>query len=176
MGMFDWIGKSDDAEDKNILAQTESGGSTSGVRVETSESARVVREAKQKKDKGDDSGKRTFSLADDNAAIIAAEQSKVLDALLDPKVWRGAVAAPGDAMVVLTGKQYWELSDDERDTLAKTGAATARCFAVTNPKWLALTLFSFSVISIYGSRCMKSVLEKKETEKAAALQAPKPPQ
>jgi hypothetical protein len=68
-------------------------------------------------------------------------------------------------MVAVTGKKHWELSDDERDTLAKTGAATARCFAVTDPKWLALSLFSFSVISIYGGRLLKDFKDRVEEKK-----------
>jgi hypothetical protein len=167
-GMFDWLtGKTTDVETpENILAETESSVAPSLMRVETSESAKVIREAKQKKREKDDSEKRTFTLAGSDTALLA-EQAKVLDALLDPKVWRGAVAAPGDMMVAVTGKKHWELSDDERDTLAKTGAATARCFAFTDPKWLALSLFSFSILSIYGGRMVKDLKDNADAKRGA---------
>lgn len=175
-GFFDFL-KGGSAE--NVVAENhteiESNIAPSGFNVEASESAKVISEVKQRKREKDDTGKRAFTFEESTAAQIASEQAKILDAILDPKVWRGAVAAPGDAMVVITGKEYWELSEDERDTLAKTGAATARCFAVVDPKWLALTLFGFSVLSIYGSRTLKSLTEMRTEKKMAAVRAQNAP-
>jgi len=72
-GMFDWLtGKTADVETpENILAETESSVAPSLMRVETSESAKVIREAKQKKREKDDSEKRTFTLAGSDAALLA---------------------------------------------------------------------------------------------------------
>jgi hypothetical protein len=168
MGMFDWLAGAENAQtDKEDTSNAPAG----GLRVETSESAKVIAETKRASNKQPESGSRTFTLESGDTAQAIAEQAKILDAILDPKVWRGAVAAPGDMMVAVTGKAHWELSQDERDTLAKTGAATARCFAMTDPKWLALTLFSFSVLTIYGGRVMKDLNDKRDALKNKPLQA-----
>lgn len=152
--LFDWF-KGDEKTSPDI--SPDSGVSpTSGLRVETTESAKVISETSRGRSKKPDTGKRTFSLEEpDTASDAAKAQIETLEAILDPKVWRGVVAAPGDMMVAIGRGEHWELSDEERDTLAKTGAATARCFAITDPKWLALTLFSFSILSIYGGRLVK---------------------
>jgi hypothetical protein len=162
--MFEWLKGKENAE---IDSADSSTGPTSNLRLETSESAKVIQEVSKRKRTKDDSGGGAFTFAEKPSATTTAaiEAAKILDAILDPKVWRGAVAAPGDMMVAVTGKKHWELSDDERDTLAKTGAATARCFAVTDPKWLALSLFSFSVISIYGGRLLKDFKDRVEEKK-----------
>lgn len=166
--MFEWLVKDKSVSDAENGTEIESNIPPIGLRMETTESAKVISAASSKRREQSDSGKGVDPVATANAASIV-EQAKILDALLDPKVWRGAVAAPGDMMVAVTGKKHWELSDDERDTLAKTGAATARCFAVTDPKWLALSLFAFSVISIYGGRMMKDMKDKADEKKNASL-------
>jgi len=169
MNFGEWFSGKKDAPTDDNASQVESNISPAGLRVADSESAKVINEIKQKKRIKDESGTRTFTVEESNAATIAIEQAKILDAILDPKVWRGAVAAPGDMMVAVTGKKHWELSDDERDTLAKTGAATARCFAVTDPKWLALSLFGFSVLSIYGGRLMKDLRDNQLARQSATM-------
>lgn len=165
--MFEFLGKREKPDTAATVEANpspgESGDASFGLRVENSESAKTLRAAKSKGGAKPESGSGTPLLEDRNATTLA-EQAKVLEALLDPKVWKGAVAAPGDAMHALTGKEYWELSDEEKDTLAKTGAATARSFMVTDPKWLALSLFAFSVLSIYGSRMMKDLQERKQAK------------
>lgn len=171
MGLFDWMNNAGES-DAEISTEAQSNLAPTGLRVEDSESAKVIADAKSKGGRKTKSDGGTFKLekgdADPNADAIANAQ-KILDAILDPKVWKGAVAAPGDMMVAVTGKEHWELSEDERETLAKTGAATARAFALTDPKWLALSLFSFSVLSIYGGRMMKDIKDKRDAKKNAPI-------
>lgn len=162
--MFDFL-KGLGKTNGETIAETPSDVSPSGLRLETTESAKTVSEVSERKRKSAKSKSTTFSFEEGNNAAAAAQQQQILDAILDPKVWRGAVAAPGDMMVMVTGRKHWELSDDERDTLAKTGAATARAFAVIDPRWLALTLFSFSVLSIYGGRIVKDLAERAAQKK-----------
>lgn len=172
MGIFSFLSSQDDKQSDlagdDIESAPVSGYSSSTLRVENSESAATIRKAKQARPKKDDAAGGTFSLENRDAEAFA-QQAKILENLLDPKVWRGAVAAPGDAMVAVTGRMHWKLYDDETDTLAKTGAATARCFMVTDPKWLALSLFGFSLLSIYGSRFMKDVKDRNDALKNAPL-------
>lgn len=169
MGMFDWL-IGDENTTQNLSPVT-GNLETSGLRVETSESAKTIAEVKSRPKRKTESGGTTFTLEKgDAAANLAAEDAaKILDAILDPKIWRGVVAAPGDMMVAVTGREHWELSEDERDTLAKTGAATARAFAVTDPKWLALSLFAFSILSIYGGRITKDLKDKRDAKKNVSL-------
>jgi len=165
-GFFDFLKGGNDAQSSENGAEVESNVAPSGLRVENTESAETIRTVSERKRAKDKSGKSAFSFEEGNSETLANEQqAKILDAILDPKVWRGAVAAPGDMMVAITGKAHWELNDNERDTLAKTGAATARAFAVVDPKWLALSLFSFSIISIYGGRMVKDLQDRAEARK-----------
>jgi hypothetical protein len=153
-------------DNEENAAEVESNGATSGLRVEATQSAETVRTVSERKRAKDKSGKSTFSFEAGNSDAVAIEQqAKILDAILDPKVWRGAVAAPGDMMAAITAKEHWVLSEDERDTLAKTGVATARAFAVTDPKWLALSLFSFSIITIYGGRMVKDAQDRAQARR-----------
>jgi hypothetical protein len=158
--MFDFLKDFGGEKDQEVSTADAGGNPPAGMRVENSESAKTLREAKGKGSQKPESGGGTSSAQSGNDLALA-QQIKALDDLLDPKVWRAAMSAPGDAMVVMTGKKYWEITADESDTLAKTGAATARCFMLTDPKWLALSLFSFSILSIYGSRAMKEIMERK---------------
>ena len=166
-GLFDsWFKPADENAQANG-SEIESNVAPTGLRLETSESAKIIADAASGRKQKPKSAGGTFTLESGNAGKdqSAENAAKILDAILDPKVWRGAVAAPGDMMYVVTSKEHWLLSEDERDTLAKTGAATARAFAVTDPKWLALSLFAFSVLSIYGGRIMKDISDKKAEKK-----------
>lgn len=177
--MFEFFEKlrAPSSQDESVVLAGESIPSPTGVRVENSESAKAVSEAAKRGSGQAESGNRTFSFESGNPAkdakpVTGAPDPAMLQALndiLDPKVWKGAMGAPGDAMHAITGKAYWELSSEEKETLAKTGAAAARCLMITDPKWLALSLFAGSVLAIYGPRALKDLQERK-----AALQNPAP--
>lgn len=169
MGLFSFLEKSDESLAETTSADT-SGMPPNTLNVDDSESAKTLRAAKPKTDKGAITGTGTSGVSDADRERLA-QQIKSLEDLMDPKVWRATMSAPGDAMHTLTGKDYWELSTDEQDTLAKTGAATARCFMLVDPKWLALTLFSFSLLSIYGSRTMRELRERAAEKKNALPKA-----
>lgn len=131
-----------------------------------SSSAETIEKAKRERSAKSDSGRgtaksETRSVSEDQA--LAMQQT--LEDILDPKVWKGVVGAPGDMMHQITKREHWVLSNDEKDTLAKTGAATFRSFAITDPKWIALTLFSTSVLTIYGGRMLKDMQMNNEKKK-----------
>jgi hypothetical protein len=81
--------------------------------------------------------------------------------LYDPKIWAKALSAPGDAMAAITGKKHWEISEKERETLGATGAIAAQCFAVSDPRYLALSLALITLLDVYGIRIAKDVAEAK---------------
>jgi hypothetical protein len=176
---FSFLNPNENTESDNPLAGNSETTPPAGLRVESSAAAKVVAEAERSRPTSDKSGGSAFSLSNGSAGktdtqISAAANAQLqnniraLEDLLDPKVWKGAMGAPGLALSAITNKDYWELSDEEKDTLAKTGAATARVLMVHDPRWLALSLFGFSVISIYGSRAVK-YFEERRAEKKNAL-------
>ena len=90
------------------------------------------------------------------------EMSKALEALYDPKHWVGIVKAPADLMLALSGDDLWNLPKPEVDTLAAQSSLAARYFMATDPKWVALTLFAFSVATTYGTRAMMHIRKQRE--------------
>lgn len=98
-------------------------------------------------------------------AARRAELQAQFERLYDPDVWEGLVAAPADIALAITGDEVWDISQKERKTLAVQAAATARCFVIQDPKWLALTMLAISVTTIYGARTME-YFAKRAKEKA----------
>ena len=80
------------------------------------------------------------------------EMSKELDKMFSPSNFRGIVRGPADFMLATSGRKLWDLPKEEVDTLASTASITARHFLSTDPKWLALTLFSMAALTTYGTR------------------------
>lgn len=168
--MFEFLkGKSDDNTSENMALPGADAGAPASTPLNvgtSSSSATVNAAASGRRKKRGNAGETAFTLEDGSGAKPALsleqqQQLKMLEDLFNPKVWKSAVGAPGDAMVMATGKEYWKISEDEKETLAITGAATARAFAVTDPRWLALSLFGFSILTVYGSRALKHLQEKR---------------
>lgn len=101
-----------------------------------------------------------------------AELQAQFDRLYDPVVWEGLVAAPANIALAFTGNKIWDLPPDEIKSLAVQASVTARCFTVSDPKYLALTMLAISVITIYGGRTMQYYSEKTEAKKAVENVAP----
>lgn len=154
-----------DTSDKT--ASSGSAGKASEINVEASASAATIREASKKTRKKTDSGKGAFSFDDTSkeSAAYQQEQAELYAIIFKPETWKGVVAAPGDLAFAMTKREHWVLSEPEKETLAASGAATFRAFAATDPKWIALTLFSVSLITIYGGRIMKDLADKKADAK-----------
>lgn len=95
-----------------------------------------------------------------------AELQAQFDALYDPKVWKGLVAAPANIAMFATGSKVWDIPEPEIEALAIQASVTARCFAVADPKYLALTMLAISIITIYGGRTLQYFSEKNEIESA----------
>ena len=92
--------------------------------------------------------------------------SRELDKLFSPAHFRGIVRAPADLMLATTGRKIWDLPAAEVDTLATTGSTCARYFLMTDPKWLALTLFSMSILTTYGTRTALHIKETRAEKRA----------
>lgn len=87
-------------------------------------------------------------------------------ALYDPEVWARCLASPADGMAAITGDKLWEISEKEREALGKTGAIAAQCFAVTDPRYLALALALITVIDVYGLRIGMQWKQRKDKREA----------
>lgn len=103
-----------------------------------------------------------------DAATLQAQ--KELVALFEPDAWEPVVRAPADAMLALTGRKHWDLSEKEVRSLAVTGANSARWFLHTDPKWIALILFLFNATTVYGSRLVMDAQERKKEKDIKAVE------
>lgn len=92
--------------------------------------------------------------------------AKEVDKLFTAKNFKGVVRAPADLMLATTGRRIWNMPDAEAEALAETGSMCAKQFVKADAKWLALILFSTSLITTYGGRAMMHMQEVRK-EKAS---------
>lgn len=95
---------------------------------------------------------------------LAEEIAKQLEACYDPKVWAALLAAPGDLMLVVTGREHWKLSTDERATLGATGSAAARTLMIQNPRALAFLMLGSALFSAYVPRTIMELRALKKEQ------------
>jgi hypothetical protein len=144
------------------VAGAESGSSVPGG----SASEEVIRKRKQRSDAGKPRGARGGTTG---SSVQALSQTQFA-ALYNPEVWAKALAAPADAMAAITGRKHWEVSEKEREALGATGSIAAQCFAVTDPRWLAVSLALITVLDVYGVRLAIDFAERKKKREAEEKQ------
>jgi len=88
---------------------------------------------------------------------IQAEIEKQLEGCYDPKAWGALLALPADAALTYTGREYWKISKDERETLGVTGSAAARTLMVTDPRGLAFLMVASALFSTYVPRAIQEM-------------------
>jgi hypothetical protein len=103
---------------------------------------------------------------------LSAEDKAAMAALFQPEQWEALVSAPANGAALITGSDAWNLSEKETKQLAIGAATTARYFAPSHPKWLALSLFSMSVITIYGAHFVKYRMEVQSKKAGSRNLAP----
>ncbi len=136
-----------------------------------SASAEVIKERKKRSDIGKPRGSRTGT---GNAGVssLSTLTPQAFAALYDEKLWARVLASPADAAAAVTGAKEWELSEEERTTLGKTGSVAAQCFAVSDPRYLALSLAIICLSDIYAVRFVmwkaRRDAEKKIADKKSA--------
>lgn len=116
---------------------------------------------KQHRKRGPKPGSKRGASAEQVAAT-QAEMARHIDALFSPENWEGICKAPADLMLALSGNKIWDVPRDEVKTLSVHASATARYFMATDPKWIALTLFAFSLATTYGSRALIHMKDAKK--------------
>jgi hypothetical protein len=100
--------------------------------------------------------------------VLANEIARQLEQCYDPKVWGALLSAPGDLMLVVSGREHWKLSNEERATLGACGSAAARTLMITNPRALAFLMLGSALFSAYVPRAIVELRalqsEKKQKE------------
>lgn len=95
----------------------------------------------------------------------AKKVSEEINDLFSPQNFRALVRVPADIKFAVTGRAHWELTDAEVDSLAITSSTTAKYFASTAPKYLALTMLLVNFAVIYGGRVIQDARIDREKNK-----------
>lgn len=119
-----------------------------GATSPLSASAQHVQQRKRRSDAGQPRGPRGAKHADSVSPLSQLQFAK----LYSPEVWGRTLAAPGTTLAFVTGKKLWEISSEEREAMGQTGSIAAQCFAVSDPRWLALAICAITVLEVYGTR------------------------
>ena len=165
---FSFLGKSSD-ESKNVVDPDKVGPASGAVHVAREEIKRDMETTAQRRRRPSET---TESGGGDNA-LIRAEIEKQLEACYDPKAWAALLALPADAALTYTGRDYWEIGREERETLGATGSAAARTLMVTDPRGLAFLMVASALFSVYVPRGIKEMqYQRKQKEKVN--EPPKP--
>jgi hypothetical protein len=162
-------------ENEQDNKQSERGGASSTLSAATSGAAEIVKRSRGRPKGSTNSASENSGGAASVSGEVAARQAELqaqFDRLYDPVVWEGIVAAPANIALAFTGAKIWDIPKEEIKTLSIQASVTARCFAVSDPKYLALTMLAISIITIYGGRTMQYYSEKADAQKAAGNSLP----
>ncbi len=100
-------------------------------------------------------------------ARLDAEIRSQLEQVHDPKAWGALLAAPGDVALTITGREHWNIKENERATLGACGSAAARTLMVTNPQALAMLMLAAGLFSVYVPRLTLEMKHQREEAKKA---------
>lgn len=125
--------------------------------ADLSASAEHVRQRKQRSDAGKPRGPRKG----DSRSSLPQLSPNQFAALYSPQLWENTLCAPADAMAAITGKKRWEIAQKEREALGVSGSIAAQCFAVSDPRWLALAICGITILEVYGGRLALELADRK---------------
>lgn len=134
-----------------------------------SEALADARKSYSKADVGDEKGTKKSSKKDGGGGV-SAKVSEQLAKLFETSTWRPIVKAPFAFFQAMTGRDCWELTKNEEDTLATTTSTAMEYVAITDPKWLAIGMCTVTWTMIFSE---KLILSAREAKKEALLN-PKP--
>lgn len=116
-------------------------------------------------DVGDAKAKKTGGKKDSGSSLSSKAQEQ-LAKLFEPSSWRPIVKAPFAFFQAMTGRDCWELTKNEEDTLATSTSTAMEYVAVTDPKWLAIGMCATTWCIIFSE---KLILSAREAKKEALL-------
>lgn len=99
---------------------------------------------------------------------LQAEIERQLEKCYDPKTWGALYSAPGDAMLAISGRKLWNISNAERETLGAVGSVSARFLMITNPRALAFLMLGAGLFSAYIPRLTEHFREVRAEVQAKA--------
>jgi hypothetical protein len=105
---------------------------------------------------------------------IPPEVAAQLEAMYSPDIWEPVVEMPFAAGQLITGHDFWELSEKEKRVLSVSGSTAARYLGFTNPKWLAINLFLINLMTITAPRLLKELAIKRMEKAERAKKKPEP--
>ena len=98
-------------------------------------------------------GKRRGSVAPDEALAQAQLQSAI-DELYTAENWDEIGALYFETRFALTGYEAFRLSDKQRRVLSSSLAMTMKTLQITDPKWIALTIFGINFCGLVAQKEM----------------------
>lgn len=169
--VFSWGKEKTPQVDEHAAHPGESGASPMASSLAADSRAQAERELQTSSRRRGRPSKAADASAGDTSRIspaLAEEIAKQLEACYDPKVWGALLAAPGDVMLVYTGRELWKLSNEERATLGATGSAAARTLMIQNPRALAFLMLGSALFSAYVPRAIMEIraLRKEQAKEA----------
>lgn len=110
--------------------------------------------------KGGRRGGKTRQSAEE--AIAAAQLSAAIEELYAEENWEEVGAAYFELRYATTGFEPFRLSEKQRRVMARSLAMTMKTLAITDPKWIALTIFGVNFSTIIAQKEMAFAAFMKE--------------
>jgi len=137
------------------------GGSNSVVKNLSDAKAVLDTPTDEKRGRGRPKGPSAKGRAD----TIPSELSKTL---FDGKAWEEVAALPFNVRKLMTGSRVFELDRPQKEILGSSLGAVMEALGVLDPKYLALTVFSVNMATIFAEKEVAYALirpRKDKTEK-----------
>ena len=95
----------------------------------------------------------------DSGGNLSEQTKEQITKLFHPDAWRPIVKAPFALGQAMTGRDCWELSKAEEDTLATSTSTSMEYVAVTDPKWLAIGMCCTTWAIIFSDKFIRNARE-----------------
>lgn len=125
-------------------------------------------------DSGDATGTKKAGKKDSGSNLSTKVQEQ-LEKLFQPSAWEPIVKAPFAFMQAMTGRECWEPSKKEVDTLSTMTSTAMEYVAITDPKILAIGMCVTTWAMIFGEKLILSAREAKKEQALAEAQNPLQP-
>ena len=151
--MFDFFQKNDSESPNDDNTSTRDDSPTTSATTRTTPLHSVSEDVKSPKK----SKKKNYFR--DRTATSTLVSEGLVERLFEPAQWRHIVSAPANMRLAQTGRDYWELSEEEIEGLSISASQCAKIYGRMEPKHLILVMLLFNVSTVYGSRIIRDVLE-----------------
>lgn len=129
-----------------------------------SAAANRVQEELQKPRRGRPPGtgsKASGTSAAPPASQLTPELAAQIEGMFKPEAWAPLMSLPADAMLALTGNDWWNVKESERVAMGATASCAARFLVTQHPRTLAVIMVSAAVLSVYAPRILKEAASRR---------------